>query len=228
MTLSVNGTTSTSTSSSILYGCSKKEMLVAIFKELAEETSKIRDEQLMSANAQEVSSFNRQLSSFQHQRESASKTKKASIIAGAGEVLGGIVSVGGGLLGHTASKGFGKARTTRNNILKAGENLKGDALSDYLKINEKTLNPHSHLALLGQCAEPIGKLVSQPASIASSIVGAGAKKLDSVAELDKYNSNLALNNAKQSVEAGKRTSSLFASATSVLASFSQNMTRALS
>ncbi|EAU6194719.1 hypothetical protein EHN25_22590 [Salmonella enterica] len=205
-----------------------KEQIIATFKELAEQACEIRNMQLTSATTQEVSSWGRQVSSFQHQRDSASKTMKSTILAGAGEVVGGIVSMGCSFGGHVASKGIThKERYNRRQALKGAKGLAGDALDNYLKANKRPLNPHSKLGILGQCGEPIGKLISQPFSIGGSIIGSGAKKLDSIAEMDKYNSNLALNNAKQYADAGKKISSQFATVASSLASAAERFSRAI-
>lgn len=205
-----------------------KAQIIAVFKELVEEACEIRNLQLTSANTQEVSSWDRQVSAFQHQRDSSSKTMKSTILAGAGEVVGGIVSMGCSFGGNAASKGIGKAeRAARRSVLDTAKSLSGDELGNYLKANDKVLNPHSKLGILGQCGEPIGKLISQPFSVGGSIIGSGAKKLDSVAEMDKYNSNLALNNAKQYEDAGKKVSSQFASVASSLASAAERFSHAI-
>lgn len=216
MTTAINTNTASSTSAvaqsavNDQTGMTPVEMNAAIKATLAklfDTMCEVRNTELSQSNTQEVNSWNLQVSAFDHQRESASKTMKSSLLSGAGDVLGGIVSMGCSFGGHAASKGIGKAeRSARKSVLETAENLSGDDLNHFMAANEKKLNPHSNLGILGQSGEAVGGLFSSPFSIGSSIVGSGAKKDDSVADLDKSSSSNSLSDAKRYQDQGKETS----------------------
>lgn len=201
----------------------------AAFAELAETACELRNSNLEAANTQTVNSWDQQVSSFNKQRESASKMMKSSLLAGAGEVIGGAISTALSIGGPQIAKGVSKTeRNARRAVQEEAKNLSGESLNSFMKLNEKKLTPHRNFEILGQCSPAIGQLVSQPFSIAGSVIGSGAKKLDSVAEFDKFISNNAQKDAKQYEEAGKSISNRIASAAKMAESFNEGITRALS
>lgn len=206
----------------------RKAAMAAAFSELFESMCQLRDVELDSSNTQTVNGWNLQVNAFNKQRDSASKTMKSQMLAGAGEVIGGIVSTGLSFGGAAASKGIGKTeRNARRSVLDEAKNLSGENLNSFMKANEKKLNPHRNLETLSQCGAPLGQLVSQPFSIAGTVIGSGAKKLDSVAEFDKFNSSNALKDAQKYENAGKQVSSFFATVEKNLESFVERYSHAI-
>jgi|GEM_PF-4174575 len=205
-----------------------KSAIAAAFTELFQSMCELRNVASDASNMQTVNAWQQQVSAFEHQSEAAKKNMKASILTGAGKVIGGVVNTSLKFGGSAISKGVGKTeRNARRAALDEAKKLDKSEQSAFLELNDKVIHPHRNFGLLSECSEAIGGVVSQPLDIGASIVGSGAKKLESVADFSKFNSNNALTDAKHYEEVAKSVSNMFATTEKMLESFAEKYFHAM-
>ncbi|WP_253383381.1 hypothetical protein [unidentified bacterial endosymbiont] len=201
--------------------------LIEAFADLAESEANLRNLQYTQAVEQSVNATGAMEHTVEHERDAANKTMKGTMLGSAGEIAGGLAGGVSQFLGFLGDRGIGEKNGLRRRTEQIAKGMSGDEQIAFTQAHRKELRPHRKLSLMGRCAEPISQLVSQPFKIGGSILSAGAKKMETTAELTRLVSNQAQSNAKECSEQGKNSSGFFSRLVSIVAGFAQNLTRAL-